>query len=91
MTWGQMDSTPIRIAGDEFRIPETPKREAILHSLNSKLRREKMEGPKKSEQVMKLLGSLTPVARSRHRMSSVRRDSVRREKEDVSGLLHLGK
>ena len=91
MTWGQIENTPVRISGSEFRIPETPKREAILHSLNSKMHKEKMQGPKKSEQVMKLLGSLTPSVQSRRRMTSVRQRSAKREKEDVSGLLGIGK
>jgi hypothetical protein len=84
MTWGEIESTPMRIAGPEFKMPETPQREIILNNLNSKMNKDKLQPSKKSELVMKLLGSLTPSFNSRlvskNRLySSVRRnDSVNR-------------
>jgi hypothetical protein len=98
MTWGEIESTPMRIAGPEFRIPETPERETLLNSINSKIKKQKTLPHKKSEHAMKILGSLTPgFNSSRNRvLSSLRRaDSVKRdpktEKNDLSGLLHIKK
>lgn len=89
----------MRIAGPEFRIPETPERETLLYSINSKIKKDKAQAVKKSEHAMKILGSLTPSLNfSRNRMiSSMRRhESVKREsklekKSDLSGLLDIKK
>ena len=84
MTWGEIESTPMRIAGPEFRIPDTPQREIILSSLNSKISKDKMQPPKKSEMVMKILGSFTPslnsrlISKNRFNSSLRREDSVNR-------------
>lgn len=98
MTWGEIESTPMRIAGPQFRIPQTPERETLLHSINSKIKKQKLQPAKKSEYAMKILGSLTPgLNSSRKRLvSSMRRtDSVKRdaktEKNDLSGLLNIQK
>jgi hypothetical protein len=73
MTWGEIESTPMRIAGPEFKIPDTPQREILLNSLNHKIKKEKLQTNKKSEHVMKILGSLTPSwSTSRRVASSIR-------------------
>jgi hypothetical protein len=69
----------MRIAGPEFRIPETPQREIILSNLNSKIKKEKLQPAKKSEMVMKLLGSLTPSYNSRLISKNRFDSSIRRE------------
>ena len=89
----------MRIAGNDFVIPQTPQREMLLHKMNHKIKKEKNQTGKKSELAKKILGSLTPGLNSSYKRaaSSVRRvdSSVRREvnseKNDLSGLLNLKK
>ena len=97
MTWGEIESTPMRLSGPKFQIPDTPQREQLLNEMNSKIKSQK-NNTKKSEHALKILGSLTPSCNSsRQRMiSSIRRiDSVKREKKteksDLSGLLNIKK
>lgn len=37
MTWGQVESTPMRINGSEYRIPETSNRDKLLEQLTTKI------------------------------------------------------
>jgi hypothetical protein len=84
MTWGEIESTPLRIAGPEFRIPDTPQREVILSNLNSKITKDKLQPSKKSEYVMKILGSLTPSLNSRLLSKNRFNSSIRRAADSVN-------
>ena len=39
MTWGEIESTPMRISGPEFKIPDTPQREQLLSEMNNKIKK----------------------------------------------------
>lgn len=78
MTWGNLESTPLRLNSSEYRIPETPKRDQVLEELNSKITKEKLiKKNKKDELKMKILSSVR--GGSSYRKVSVQRyDSAKR-------------
>jgi len=70
MTWGEIDSTPIRLSDtkSQYKMNGLSEREMVAERLAQKMARKKRIAKKINEQnVLKALETLTP-----HRMSSVR-------------------